>query len=107
MAKRELQLTWSEQMKIALKQERKRLDMLDNLKTSGGPFTDAEDVLKYMSEDMVESDPKVKKRRLKLEIQFARVSTTLLPKLILYSGFRKLFQMGKGEIKLLKNMQKL
>ena len=53
--------------------------MLDNLKASGGPFTDAEDVCKYMSEDMVEHDPKVKQRRLKLEIQFARESTTLLP----------------------------
>ena len=54
--------------------------MLDNLKASDGPFTDAKDVLKYMSEDMVEPDPKVKQRRLKLEIQFASESTTLLPK---------------------------
>ena len=87
-----LQLFWSDQMKkrftegadekkeIALKQERKRLDMLDNLKSGGGPFTDADEVSNFKKDETLGLDSKAKQKRLKLEIQFARESTTLLPK---------------------------
>ena len=90
MAKKELQLFWSDQMKkrfsegadekqeMALKQERKRLTMLEILKTSGGPFTAAEEVSIFIDDSDVDS--KTKQKRMKLEIQFARESTTLLPK---------------------------
>ena len=59
MARRELDLQWSEQMKEkfrasadlkqinSMKKERKRLEKLDKLKKLGGPFTDAVDVQEY------------------------------------------------------------
>ena len=60
MAKRDLQLLWSAQMKkkfsegadqkkeVALKQERKRLVMLEILKKASGSFTDAKEVSSFM-----------------------------------------------------------
>ncbi|KAL5500429.1 hypothetical protein EMCRGX_G011989 [Ephydatia muelleri] len=90
LAKREVELLWSEQTKanfarestekqeMAQRQERKRLDMLNSLKSLSGPFTDAVEVVKYLAEPTLSE--KVKQQRLKLEVQFARESTTLLPK---------------------------
>ena len=117
LAKRELQLLWSDQMKkrfsegaderreVALKQERKRLDMLDNLKASGGPFTNAEEVSSYMADDNLGLNTKAKQRRLKLEIQFARESTTLLPKVDPIFRIQKtLPTAGRGVTRLVKNM---
>jgi hypothetical protein len=87
--KRDLELVWSgktqkkfqegssEKQELALKVERKRLDMMDNLKANGGPFTDADEVDTFLEQAM---DPKVKQRRMKMELQFARDSSTLLPK---------------------------
>ena len=63
---------------MAQRQERKRLDMLNSLKSLSGPFTDAVEVVKYLAEPTLSE--KVKQQRLKLEVQFARESTTLLPK---------------------------
>ena len=88
LAKREVGLLWSEQTKanfargstekqeMAQRQERKRLDMLNSLT---GPFTDAVEVEKYLAEPTLSE--KVMQQRLKLEVQFARESTTLLPKI--------------------------
>ena len=57
LAKREVELLWSEQTKanfargctekqeMAQRQERKRLDMLNSLKSLSGPFTDAVEVI--------------------------------------------------------------
>ena len=90
LAKREVELSWSEQTKanfargstekqeMAQRQERKRLDMLNSLKSLTGPFTDAVEVEEYLAEPTLSE--KVKQQRLKLEVQFARESTTLLPK---------------------------
>ena len=76
LAKRDLQLFWSDQMKkrftegadekkeIALKQERKRLDMLDNLKSGGGPFTDADEVSNFMKDETLGLDSKAKQKRI-------------------------------------------
>ena len=59
--------------------ERKRLDLLQSLKEcGGGPFTNSEEVRAYVARvDLTEKD---KKKRLKAEIQFARDSSTSLPK---------------------------
>ena len=62
----------------ALGQERKRLGLLEDLKECGGPFTHAEQVEQYLAdEDIPEKD---KQRRMKKEIQFARESSTTLPR---------------------------
>ena len=65
-----------ENQQIAQKQERKRLDMLDTLKSCGDPFTDSEEVEKFFNDKTM--DNKAKQKRMKLEVQFARESTTLL-----------------------------
>ena len=57
--------------------ERKRLNMLEHLKIKGGPFTDAEAVSKYLESPL--EDPRKKQSRLKLELRFARESSTNLP----------------------------
>ena len=68
----------TEKQEMAQRQERKRLDMLNSLKSLTGPFTDAVEVVKYLAEPTLSE--KVKQQRLKLEVQFAKESTTLLPK---------------------------
>ena len=90
IARRELDLEWSEKMKqkfkenadmkqiTSMQKERKRLDQLEKLKHLGGPFTDASDVDKYLKDS--EISPKNKKDRMKMELQFARDSSTTLPK---------------------------
>ena len=87
--RREVNLKWSAKMtekfstgadeKLLAAQigERKRLDLLDELKKAGGPFTDADEVQKFIESDM---DEKLKKSRMKMEIKFARDSSTTLPK---------------------------
>ena len=89
-AKKEVELSWSKHMKekfdkgaeqkqeMAQRNERKRLDMLNRLKSSGGPFTDSDEVEQFLAQHTVADS--VKQQRMKLEIQFARESTTLLPK---------------------------
>ena len=89
-AKREVELKWSkdtrekfekgseQKQEMAQRNERKRLNMLDKLKHSGGPFTDSGEVEKFLEDPDV--DDKTKQQRMKLEVQFARESTTLLPK---------------------------
>ena len=50
---------------------------MEKLKAEKGPFTSAEEVQEYMSSN---ASPKVKQNRLKREMQFARNSSTTLPK---------------------------
>ena len=88
-AKRTLELSWSkytkenfekgsdEKKELAQRVERKRLDTLDTLKGMGGPFTDAGEVEQFLHQDL---DPKKRRARMKLELQFAQDSSTLLPK---------------------------
>ena len=90
-AKRELELSWTNSMKermrqgsdekreTSLLQERKRLDSLEKLKEDGGPFTSAEEVATFLS-DLSENNTKEKQKRMKREIQYARDTSTLLPK---------------------------
>ena len=87
---KELKLFWSDRMKaaqekgsdekqeVAKKKEEKRLDTLDFLKSKGGPFTDEREVDDYLARRDEQEKDKVK--RMKLELQFARDSSTLLPK---------------------------
>jgi hypothetical protein len=63
---------------VALGQERKRLLILETLKSSGGPFTNAEEVETFLADTSIMD--KDKQRRLKKEMQFARESSTTLPK---------------------------
>ena len=65
LAKREVELLWSEQTKanfargstkkqeIAQRQERIWLDMLNSFKSLSGPFTDAVEVDKYLAEPTI------------------------------------------------------
>ena len=88
-AKKEIEIKWSEKTKESFKQgadekrvlaqimEGKRLDQLDKLKNLGGPFTDAAEVDEYLNQCQ---DMKAKKARMKLELRFARDSSTLLLK---------------------------
>ena len=50
--------------------------MLDTLKSCGGPFTDSEKVEKFLNDKTMDNN--AKQKRMKLEVQFARESTTLL-----------------------------
>ena len=70
----------------ALKKEKKRLDKLEILKKAGGPFTDAAEVDKFLED--VDVSPEAKKQRMKMEMQFARDSSTTLPKVDPSSRFR-------------------
>ena len=87
--KREKEIEWNLKQKerfadvadmvrvVALGKERKRLDLLEKLKGEKGPFTSAEEVQSYMNSDM---EDKVKQARMKREMQFARDSSTTLPR---------------------------
>ena len=88
-AKRELEVQWNKKVakkfkddaekkqEAAVGQERKRLLMMENLKVEGGPFTNAEEVEEFLRSDIA---AKLKQKRMKREIQFARDSSTTLPK---------------------------
>ena len=67
----------NEQQIVAQVRERKRLGMMAELKSSGGPFTSAEQVEAYLKTDV---DIKAKQQGMKMELQFARDSSTTLPK---------------------------
>ena len=89
--KRELELFWTRSMKErmrngsdekreeALVQERKKIVSLQKLKEQGGPFISADEVDAYLS-DLDETNMKEKQKRMKLEISYARDTSTLLPK---------------------------
>ena len=88
-AKRELEVQWNKKVakkfkddaekkqEAAVGQERKRLLMMEKLKVEGGPFTNAEEVEEFLRSDIA---AKQKQKRMKKEIQFARDSSTTLPK---------------------------
>lgn len=102
--KHDLELFWTDQMKqkmrqgsdskreMAIIQEQKKLGLLEELKEAGGPFTSAEQVEDYLVTTLEE---KVKKKRMKMEIQYARDSTTLLPKVDPLFRIRKTLPSGK------------
>ena len=104
--KRELELFWKRSMKErmrngsdekreeALVQERKRIVSLQKLKEQGGPFTSAEEVDAYLS-DLDENNKKEKQKRMKLEISYARDTSTLLPKVDPLFKIRKVDLKGK------------
>ena len=68
---------YSEKQVLGQIKERKRLNMLEQLKIEGGPFTDAEAVSKYLESPL--EDPRKKQSRLKLELRFAKESSINLP----------------------------
>ena len=63
---------------IAKVKEGKRLDTLDFLKTKGGPFTDEREIEEYLAKQGETEKEKVKS--MKLGLQYARDTSTLLPK---------------------------
>ena len=100
---RELKLNWGKKMKerfkqklnekqaVSIEKEEKRLEMREVLKSEGGPFTKHDDVEEFCTgvEQQVlaaKSEPEKKdiqketQKRLKLEVKFARESSTTLPK---------------------------
>ena len=99
----ELKMSWSAKMKdrfaaklttkqaVAANKEEKRLQMLEKLKCFGGPFTMSEQVEQFLNaaekKQELEVNPKLKEKirketalRMKTELQFARESSTTLPK---------------------------
>ena len=62
---------------MAQANERKRLDMLSQLKSVGGPFSEELEVLQYLHSSEPESS---KKKQLKQEIRFAQNSSQTLLK---------------------------
>ena len=102
--KQDLELFWSDQMKqkmrqgsdskreMAIIQEQKKLGLLEELKEAGGPFTSAEQVEAYL---VMTLEEKKKKKRMKMEIQYARDSTTLLPKVDPLFRIRKILPSGQ------------
>ena len=99
----DLKLQWSSKMKkrfdqklsekevAAAKQDEKRLNLLEELKRDGGPFTNSEEVVDFIKisscEITSENDVKKKenlkkdlKKRMKNEMVFARDSSKCLPK---------------------------
>ena len=58
--------------------ERLRLDVMKELKACKGPFTSSEEVNLYLDDPQV--DTKEKQKRMKKEVQFARDSSTTLPR---------------------------
>ena len=66
-----------EKRELAQRVERKRLETLEALKKLGGPFTDANEVEQFLSRDL---SLKERKLRVKLELKFARDSSTILPR---------------------------
>ena len=103
-ARKQLELKWNQKQQerfksdsekkqeVALVKERKRLNLLEDLKSFGGPFTNSEEVKAYLDESSI--DEKTKQRRLKKEIQFARDSSTTLPKV---SPIFKIQVVGQGK----------
>ena len=89
VAVKKLNMEWKEKIKdrlakgadmkhvVAQTKERKRLDILDELKDLGGPFTSAEEVQEYIERE--EISEKEKQKRMKKEMRFARESSTTLP----------------------------
>ena len=87
---REVNLKWSkhvqdkfasgtnEKQVVAQEIERKRRDILNELKSLGGPFTSDVEVANYLKN--TEDDERVKQKRMKLEVKFARDSSITLPK---------------------------
>ena len=104
--KRELELFWTRCMKErvrngsdekreeALVQERKRIVSLQKLKEQGGPFTSAEEVDTYLS-DLDETNKKEKQKRMKLEISYARDTSTVSQKVDPLFKIRKVDLKGK------------
>ena len=99
----ELKMKWSKKMEErfagklnqkqvdAVNSDETRLELLEKLKEAGGPFTMAEQVEQYLSESSqiiaAEENPKKKEKlrkaaqnRMKAEVQYARESSTSLPK---------------------------
>ena len=68
----------SEKEVIALKNEGKRLLLLDELKKIGGPFTSPKEIEEFMMNNEITEDDK--RKRMKNEMKFARDSSTSLPK---------------------------
>ena len=89
-ARKQLELKWKKKQEerfktdaekkqeVSLVKERKRLNLLEELKGYSGPFTNSDEVQLYI--DDVTLDSKTKQKRLKKEVQFARDSSTTLPK---------------------------
>ena len=88
-AKRNLEVEWNRQVadnikkdsdkksETALGKERKRIILLERLKFSNCPFTNAEEVEEYLKLNIPEKE---KQKRMKQEVQFVRESTTTLPR---------------------------
>ena len=83
-----------EKREDALIKERKRTAILQKLKEQGGPFTSAEEADDYLA-DLDDLNMKEKQKRMKLEITYARDTSTLLPKADPLFKIRKVDMKGK------------
>ena len=83
-----------EKREEAMVYELKKIASLQKLKEQGGPFTSAEEVDTYLS-DLDETNKKEKQKRMKLEISYARDTSTLLQKVDPLFKIRKVDLKGK------------
>ena len=88
--KRELELFWTRSMKERMRNGSDEKRELEKLKEQGG----AEEVDAYLS-DLDETNMKEKQMRMKLEISYARDTSTLLPKVDPLFKIRKVDVKGK------------
>ena len=83
-----------EKREEAMVYELKKIASLQKLKEQGGPFTSAEEVDAYLG-DLDDANMKEKQKRMKLEISYARDTSTLLPKVDPLCKIRKVDVKGK------------
>ena len=77
---------------------------MEDLKECQRPFTNTDEVQQYIDNPLV--DLKIKQKRLKKEIQFARDSSTTLPKVSPIFKIQVTGSDKKEETKLLSNLRK-
>ena len=83
-----------EKREEAMVYELKKIASLQKLKEQGGPFTSAEEVDAYLA-DLDDANMKEKQKRMKLEISYARDTSTLLQKVGPLLKIRKVDLKGK------------
>ena len=83
--------SFDEKREMALKQEQRVLGLLEDLKEVGGLFTSAEQMESFLAISVAGEE---NGKRLKLEVQYAKETTTLLPKADSLCRIRKTLPSG-------------
>ena len=104
---KDIKLEWSKKQEVLagqkmeikavqnLKVEGRVLKQLDCLKKEGGPFTSCDEVDEYLANDDI--DVKIKKKRMKMEVQYSRDNSLSLPRNNPVFKIRKKKAKGAGQ----------